>query len=84
MILRLHTFLTGCLALLLAVLLALAPVGAKPASGGYQFFGPVASGHQADIPLAALGNFDYFAKIAPECCNAFEFCEQLSHFSETP
>lgn len=70
MILRLHTFLAGCLALLLAALLAFAPVGAKPASGGYQLFEPVASGHQADIQLAALGNFDYFAKIAPECCNA--------------
>lgn len=33
MILRLHTFLTGLLALLLAALLAFAPVGAKPASG---------------------------------------------------
>jgi hypothetical protein len=70
MILRLHTFLVGCLALLLAALLALAPVGAKPASGGYQLLGAAASGHQADSPLAALGNFDYFAKIAPECCNA--------------
>lgn len=70
MILRLHTFLAGCLTLLLAALLALAPVGAKPASGGYQLFGGAASGHQADISLAALENFDYFAKIAPECCNA--------------
>ena len=70
MVLRLHTFLAGCLALLLAALLALAPVGAKPASGGYQLLGAAASGHQADIPLAALGDFDYFAKIAPECCNA--------------
>lgn len=70
MILRLHIFLAGCLALLLAALLAIAPVGAKPASGGYQLLGGAASGHQADIPLSALGNFDYFAKIAPECCNA--------------
>ncbi|MDD7973647.1 hypothetical protein [Roseinatronobacter alkalisoli] len=70
MTLRLRTFLTGCLALLLAALLALAPVGAKPASGGYQLFGGAASDHQADISLATLGNFDYFAKIAPECCIA--------------
>lgn len=70
MILRLHTFLAGCLALLLAALLAIAPVGAKPASGGYQLFDGATSGHQTDIPLSALGNFDYHAKIAPECCNA--------------
>ena len=68
MILRLHIFLAGCLALLLAALLAIAPVGAKPASGGYQLLGAVASGHQADISLAELGNFATFAKIAPECC----------------
>ena len=69
MILRLHTFLAGYLALMLAALLALAPVGAKPASGGYQLLGAAASGHQADILLAALRNFDYFTKIALECCN---------------
>lgn len=69
---RLHLFLTTLLTLLLAALLAFAPVGAKPASGGYQLFEPVASGHQADIQLAALGNFDYHAKIAPECCNTFK------------
>lgn len=37
MILRLHTFLAGCLTLLLAALLAFAPVGAKPASGDIRF-----------------------------------------------
>jgi len=34
MILRLHSFLTGLLVLLLAVLLAFAPLGAEPASAG--------------------------------------------------
>lgn len=70
MTLRLHTFLTGLLALLTAALLALAPAGANPASGGYQLFEPVASEHQADIQLASLKNFDYHAKIVLECCNA--------------
>lgn len=70
MTLRLHAFLAGCLKLLLAALLPLAPVGVKPASGGYLLFERAVSGHQANFPLAALGNFDYFAKIAPECCKA--------------
>ena len=70
MILRLQTFLTGLLALLTAALLALAPASANPASGGYQLFGGAVSGYQADIQLASLGNFDYFAKVASECCNA--------------
>ncbi len=58
------------LQLLAAVLLAAVSASANPASGGYQLFERAASGISADIPLAALGNFDYFAKIAPECCNA--------------
>ena len=85
MILRLHTFLTGLLALLLAALQAFAPVDAKPASGGYQLFGGVASEHQAVISLAALGNFDYFARIAPECCNAPNTGPRLTiHLSVCP
>lgn len=70
MTLRLQTFLTGLLALLTAALLELAPASANPASGGYQLFEPAASEHQADIQLASLGNFDYHAKVASECCNA--------------
>lgn len=70
MTLRFQTFLTGLLALLAAALLALTPASANPASGGYQLFVPAASEHQHDIQLASLGNFDYFAKIASECCNA--------------
>lgn len=70
MTLRLQTFLTGFLALLTAALLALASAGAKPASGGYQLFEQAVPEHQHTIQLAALGNFDYHAKIAPECCNA--------------
>ena len=70
MILRLQTFFAGLLALLTAALLALAPVHANPTSGGYQDFEPVALEHQHAIQLASLGNFDYFAKVASECCNA--------------
>lgn len=62
--------LSAFLALLTAALLALAPVGAKPTSGGYQLFKPVASEHKATIQLTSLENFDYFAKTASECCNA--------------
>ena len=67
---RLQTFLTGLLALLTAALLAFGPASAKPASGGYQLFEPVASEHQVDIQLASLDNFDYHAKTASECCIA--------------
>lgn len=70
MILRLQSFFAGLLALLVAALLALAPASAKPASGGYQDFEPVALEHQQHIQLSSLGNFDYHAKIASECCNA--------------
>lgn len=70
MTLRLQTFLAGLLAWLAAALLAFAPAQANPASGGYQLFERVASGASADIQLASLENFDYFAKIASECCNA--------------
>lgn len=70
MILRLQTFLAGLLALLVAALLALGPASANPASGGYQLFEPVALEHQQHIQLSSLGNFDYHAKIASECCNA--------------
>ena len=70
MTLRLHTFLTGLLAWLAAALLALAPAGANPASGGYQLFEQPALADQNAIQLAALENFDYHAKTASECCNA--------------
>ncbi len=70
MICRLQSFFVGLLALLTAALLALAPAQAKPASGGYQLFEPVALEHQQHIRLSSLGNFDYHAKIASECCNA--------------
>ena len=70
MTLRLQSFLTGFLALLTAALLALAPAGANLTSGGYQLFEPVSLEHQHAIQLASLGNFDHFAKVAPECCNA--------------
>lgn len=60
----------GLLALMSATFLALTPAQAKPASGGYQLFEPVSLTPQADIQLASLGNFDYFAKTASECCNA--------------
>ncbi|KIC36644.1 hypothetical protein RA27_21965 [Ruegeria sp. ANG-R] len=66
MILRLQSFFAG----LLAVLLALGAAQAKPTSGGYQHFEPVALEHQQHIQLSSLGNFDYFAKVASECCNA--------------
>jgi len=67
---RLQTYLTCLLALLTVALLALAPVSANPASGGYQLFERVASGDQTSIQLASLGNFDYHAKTASECCIA--------------
>ncbi len=70
MTLRLQPFFAGLLALLTAALLALGSASAKPASGGYQLFEPVALEHQHDIQLSSLGNFDYHAKIASECCNA--------------
>lgn len=70
MTLRLQSFFAGLLALLVAVLLALGSSSAKPASGGYQLFEPIALEHQHHIQLASLGNFDYFAKVASECCNA--------------
>lgn len=70
MTLRLQSFFAGLLALLTAALLALAPAQAKPASGGYQDFEPVALEHQQHIQLSSLENFDYFAKTASECCNA--------------
>ncbi|EEE35379.1 conserved hypothetical protein [Rhodobacteraceae bacterium KLH11] len=58
------------MAVLTAALLALGAAQAKPASGGYQLFEPVALEHQHAIQLASLGNFDYHAKVASECCNA--------------
>ncbi len=70
MILRLQSLFAGLLAVLTAALLALVPASANPASGGYQLFEPVALEHQQHIQLASLGNFDYHAKIASECCNA--------------
>ncbi|EEE35464.1 hypothetical protein RKLH11_4141 [Rhodobacteraceae bacterium KLH11] len=70
MILRLQSFFAGLLAVLTAALLALGAAQAKPASGGYQLFEPVALEHQHAIQLASLGNFDYHAKVASECCNA--------------
>ncbi|EEE35495.1 hypothetical protein RKLH11_4173 [Rhodobacteraceae bacterium KLH11] len=70
MILRLQSLLAGLMALLTAALLALGSASAKPASGGYQLFEPAALEHQKHIQLSSLGNFDYFAKIASECCNA--------------
>ena len=39
-------------------------------SGGYQLFEPVVHGVADDNPLIALEDFDHFAKVAPECCNA--------------
>lgn len=68
--LRLKPFLAGLLALLAILLPVLSPAAGKGASGGYQLFEPSVSVHQADIQLASLGNFDYFAKAASECCNA--------------
>ena len=70
MTLRPQTFLTGLLALLAATLLALVLAGAKPTSGGNEFFEPAASEHQHAIRLASLGNSYYRARIASECCNA--------------
>ncbi|EEE35103.1 putative filamentous hemagglutinin [Rhodobacteraceae bacterium KLH11] len=70
MILRLQSFFAGLLAVLTAALLALGAAQAKPASGGYQLFEPVALEHQHAIQLASLENFDYHAKVASECCNA--------------
>ncbi|EEE35435.1 hypothetical protein RKLH11_4111 [Rhodobacteraceae bacterium KLH11] len=70
MTLRLQSFFAGLLAVLTAALLALGAAQAKPASGGYQLFEPVALEHQHAIQLASLGNFDYHAKVASECCNA--------------
>ena len=70
MTLRLQTFLTGMLAIIAAALLMFAPASANPTSGGYQLFGPVVHGVADDNPLIALEDFDHFAKVAPECCNA--------------
>ncbi len=70
MILRLQSLFAGLLALLVAALLALGSASAKPASGGYQLFEPVALEHQQHIQLSSLENFDYHARIASECCNA--------------
>ena len=68
--LRLQTFLAGFFAFLTAALLALAPAQAKPTSGGYQLFEPVASGISADIQLASLGNFAPSPETASEYANA--------------
>ena len=81
MILRLQSFFAGLLALLVAALLALAPAGANPTSGGYQLFEPVALEHQQHIQLASLGNFDYHAKTASECCIAIN--NALSNVGQT-
>ncbi|MBF9052258.1 hypothetical protein GTA62_07405 [Roseobacter sp. HKCCD9010] len=70
MIYRLQSFFAGAIAFIVAALLALAPASAKPMSGGYQIFEPVALEHQHAIQLASLEDFDYHAKVAPECCNA--------------
>ncbi len=70
MTLRLQNPMLAILLALTTLFVGLGTLSQKPASGGYQLFGGAVSGHQADIPLAVLGNFDYFAKIAPECCNA--------------
>lgn len=67
---RLHIFLTGYLALLLAALLALAPVTANPTSGGYQLFERAASGISTDIQLASLKNFAPLPETASEYANA--------------
>lgn len=66
MILRLQTFLTGLMALLLAALLALGSASANPTSGGYQLFDRAASGISADIQLASLGNFAPLPETASE------------------
>ncbi len=69
--LNMRAILVSFIAVLTATVLAvLAPASANPMSGGYQLFEPVALDHQADIQLASLENFDYHARIAPECCNA--------------
>ena len=70
MTLRIQSFLTGVIALIAALLLGLGNAGAKSASGGYQLFEPVALEHQHAIQLASLDNFDHYAKVASECCNA--------------
>jgi hypothetical protein len=70
MTLRLQNLMLAMLLALTTLFVGFGTLSQNPASGGYQLFERAASGISADIPLAALGNFDYFAKIAPECCNA--------------
>ena len=70
MIRRVQSLLMGLTALLVTLLLGLAPVQANTALGAYQPTSQPALGHQHAISLTALGNFDYHAKIASECCNA--------------
>ena len=82
MILRLQSFFAGLMAMLVTALLALGAASANPALGGYQLFEPVALELQQHTQLSSLGNFDYFAKIAPECCNALKIgTQQLGNTS---
>jgi hypothetical protein len=70
MTLRLKPFLMGLFALIAATLLALAPLQAKPALGGYQESAAVASGIEAPIQLASLGNFASSSETASDYVNA--------------
>ena len=66
MILRFQSFLTGLLALMMALTLGLAFVQAKPALGGYQLFEQTQLGFEAPIQLASLGNFYWSAETASD------------------
>lgn len=70
MIRRLKSLLMGLTALLAILLLGIAPVQANTALEAYQPDHQIVSSDQHAIHLTALGNFDYHAKIASECCNA--------------
>jgi hypothetical protein len=74
MSLRVQTFLTGFMVLIVSVifgaLLAFVPAQAKTALGGYQLFEQVESGIEAPIQLASLGNFGWSTEIASEYANA--------------
>ena len=69
MIRRIQSLIMGLTALLVTLLLGLAPVQANTALGAYQADHQIAPGDQHAIHLTTLGNFDYHAKIASECCN---------------
>ena len=81
MTLRLKTFLMSLIALFASMLLAIAPVQAKPAVdldqitqksalGGYQLYEQVESEDEAPIRLASLGNFGWSAETVSEYANA--------------